>query len=216
MRRAVVLSQSDAEQLRRQSDYIKKFDVDDPAVPSYQPYDERSPDVYLVRTPPGGIPAMVNLGAGSGTETFEDVGTGTGTSHDDVWLPGVASCEVYKTLEDYPTYYVNDTGFFEDVLNVSLVAVPGNAWRIIARDKFGEWYVLADSGGSGGGNGSTIPEPPACGLYQCQVRRDWIHSHPGLRPPLPTAGYQQTSFPTPQEDTGGSRLTSTRARYTAY
>lgn len=100
--------------------------ADDPS------YIDKSPDVYVAKTPSGGIPAMIGL------------------------EPGYAECEIYKQL---PVSFGSDQTKIEALLNpdnssytqlvrnVSSSSIT-NEYVVIKRDKFGFWMV--DVGGGGG------------------------------------------------------------------
>lgn len=97
---------------------------------------EYAPEVYVVLTPSGGIPAM---GAAR---------PGTGSTGDD---PGSAECRVYQLISTGLIY----CGFSVLVYNLSDTAVRGNDWYVATRDKFGTWYVppgISSSGGGGSGS----------------------------------------------------------------
>lgn len=100
----------------------------------------QTPEVYVARTPPGGIPALD--------------AQGTGTSDDD--SPGSATCDLYRIVQDFGagTGTADDgppslrpTGRTKLVYNLSEAAVDGDAWVLVVRDKFGNWVA---SGGAGG------------------------------------------------------------------
>lgn len=98
-----------------------------------------SPDVYMARTPPAGVPGLATA-----------VGTGTGDPSSD--SPGEAECDVWQILPaetalDSVEMMVVD-GLTETVYNFSTDAIPGETWVKISRDKWGCW--VADLGSGGG------------------------------------------------------------------
>lgn len=87
-----------------------------------------APEVYLARAPTTGIAAMNPHQTGTGTTDFRD----------DVL--GQATCEVYR--RNIETGRPEPAGFDLLVYNPHEVAIPANLLIQIARDKFGDWYVL--------------------------------------------------------------------------
>lgn len=85
----------------------------------------QTPEVYLVRTPAGGIPALADQGT-----------TGTGTAGMDD-TPGSAECDVYRV---YDGQFVK-LGFTRRVYNVTGIAIAQGMWVLAVRDKFGIWYA---------------------------------------------------------------------------
>lgn len=108
---------------------------------------------YIVKVPPGGIPAM--------QEDYN--GTGTGSREGDT--PGEAECEVYTVWESTPSganlvkRLMRGSGFYITVLNCSSSAFdPATTPYVSAhRDNEGTWWV----GGGGGGSGSCEPDVTA-------------------------------------------------------
>ena len=94
----------------------------------------QTPEVHVARAPAGGIPAM-NFGANTGT------GTGSSDYGDDV--PGSADCVVFRCVDVAGVRKLKPVGVkTQTVLNVSYGSVDPGAWVVVARDKFGDWYVL--------------------------------------------------------------------------
>lgn len=97
-----------------------------------------APDVYIARTPDGGIPALnVEIPAPS-------IITGTGTDIYDE--PGSATCTIYAMRS--PVYgtgpdELRSAGFTRTVYNLSTSAIPANTWVTVWRDKFGRWFAMA-------------------------------------------------------------------------
>lgn len=77
-----------------------------------------APEVYVARTPAGGIPARA---AG---------------------VLGYATCQIYqvKTADDAPSLYA--TGVVRRVHNLTATPVAGDAYVLAWRDKFGSWYTF--------------------------------------------------------------------------
>lgn len=111
----------------------------------------QAPEVYIAKTPPGGIPALSQATA-----------TGTGTGTDTTDTPGYANCDIYRIqlYGDVPELEPVG-GLFRRVYNVAGDLVPGNQWIVVVRDKFGSWLVVAPgpeagSAGTGTGGDSTV------------------------------------------------------------
>lgn len=87
----------------------------------------QAPETYIALTPSTGIPAIDQSGT-----------TGTGTvsyALDDV--PGSAVCRIYRLIRG--TF--RRVGPTKLVYNLSRSALPGNAWILVTRDKFGTWII---------------------------------------------------------------------------
>ncbi len=115
-----------------------------------------APEVYVARTPAGGIPAM-DAGAATAS-SWTGTGTGTNVPADDV--PGRADCYVWFVVradDGTPTLLPVAADALE-VLNLSAAAVAGDQWVLVVRDKFGEWWVVT---GGGGGAGVDVCGSPA-------------------------------------------------------
>ncbi|TXH16951.1 MAG: hypothetical protein E6R03_04710 [Hyphomicrobiaceae bacterium] len=116
----------------------------------YQP-----PEVYLARTPSGGIPSNNS--------------SGTGTASDDA--PGCAQCRIYRIVEASGTASGDDSvqaipGLEKTVYNFSGADILEEQWVLIVRDKFGQWYVP--------------PNPPDVSvLHQC-TNYDDLPTYPNL------------------------------------
>lgn len=137
---AYVLSQSDVERLREVVRQVLGERMSNPVVSRRQ---DRSaaPEVYVARTPTGGIAALQS-----------DVGTGTGDPSLD--QPGSAECEIYQIVPaeasgDSPSMMPVD-GLTQTVYNLSGSDVAGNAWVLVFREKFGSWVAAPVSTGGGG------------------------------------------------------------------
>ncbi len=94
----------------------------------------RTPEVYVAKTPTGGIPANA-----------EGTGTGTGAADD----PGQAECNVYQLNPS--TLELENIGYPQTVYNLSTTVVAGNTFVLVLRDKFGVWWANTGGGGAGGG-----------------------------------------------------------------
>lgn len=105
--------------------------------PKYPENDHQAPEVYVALTPPGGIPALMEPG----------LGTGTGSGNE----ANFASCAIYRLLpvdgnltafDLHPVFGLN-----HDVYNLSETAVAGDSWVLAVRDKFGVWWAVPTATG---------------------------------------------------------------------
>lgn len=99
-------------------------------------WDSFSGDVYVARTPPDGIDALVPA-----------VGTG------DVDLPGYADCSLYQIVRrgTPDAEIILGPAKTAVVHNLSTTAIAGDKWLTVVRDKFGTWLAQVGGGGTGGG-----------------------------------------------------------------
>ena len=101
-----------------------------------RPFRQRfqTPEVYVAKVPPSGIPALSQTGT---------TGTGTEQPLDDV--PGVAECEIFALdTEDAAALRFNpleDETRFVYNLSPRAISADETPWVTIHRDKFGTWYV---------------------------------------------------------------------------
>lgn len=141
MAKGYVLSENDREALKRFMDRTKGGRINS-GRDWEEENDHQAPEVYVARTPTGGIPQL-----------DEGSGVGTGTSATD--SPGRANCDIYRVkrygdvpeLEDVPN-------FSKLVYNLAGDLIPGNQWVIVVRDKYGDWFVV-NANASGNGSGSS-------------------------------------------------------------
>lgn len=84
--------------------------------------EHQAPETYIARTPPGGIPALL-----------EQVGSGIRDE------PGWANCYIYQIVEGliYPV-----SNLFKKVYNLSHERIGGGRWIPVTRDKYGKWIAL--------------------------------------------------------------------------
>lgn len=169
-----ILSQADREALMR---LFRRFGLlrtnteNRPHVESDVP---PAPEIYVARTPAGGIPAIVE-----GTSI-----TGTGTPATDT--PGGADCDIYRvTLHGDVPELEQVPGLSRRVYNVAADLVMGDHWIVITREKFGQWVV---SGAGGGGSQSTVrklvrltDKTYTVGQF---IRYDWLEATDSISPPL--------------------------------
>lgn len=98
----------------------------------------QAPDVYIARSPTGGVPALDQVG--------------TGTSTDDA--PGSADCYVYQIIHPPGTgddpYLLRVGQVSKTVYNIGNGDIEGDSWFLVIRDKFGKWIAaVGDNGGRG-------------------------------------------------------------------
>lgn len=89
--------------------------------------DPAGPEVYLVKTPAGGIPALATD------------------------IPGQADCDVYQRRDGDAGPVIATPGLKRAIANAGTDAIPADVWLLVARDKFGNWWPAAGAGGAGGG-----------------------------------------------------------------
>lgn len=97
------------------------------------------PEVYIAKTPSGGIPARTET---SGSSTLVE--------------PGSAECDIYRIYADTVEPM---EGLSHLVYNISDNAVDGDTYITIVRDKLGVW--LAQVSGSSGNSAGTAADPGA-------------------------------------------------------
>lgn len=103
-----------------------------------KPFRQRfqTPEVYVAKVPPRGIPALNQTGT---------TGTGTEEPLDDV--PGRAECEIFVLdTEDPASLRFNplaDETRYVYNLSPRAISADETPWVTIHRDKFGTWYVAA-------------------------------------------------------------------------
>jgi hypothetical protein len=98
----------------------------------------QAPEIYVAKTPTGGIPAM---------DQAEDTGTGTGTV--DLDSPGSADCDIYRIEFATPTSsptLVAISGLTRTVYNLTNSAIT-DEWVLAHKDKWGFWCASAGGGG---------------------------------------------------------------------
>lgn len=123
---AYVLSESDLVKLKETMDYVSSIRRNKPIRDDESTYSTAS-DVYVARVPAAGIPALT-----VGTSADRDVASKT-------------VCQIYQIIADdvngtTPQMMIVDSTTVE-VYNVFAVAIAGNSWVPIAKDKFGTWLV---------------------------------------------------------------------------
>jgi hypothetical protein len=137
-----------------------------------------APEVYVAQAPAGGIPALT---------------AGTGGAGD---RPGTASCAVYRVLGTATAPELKAVyGLSRTVHNLATVAVPGNSYVPVARDKFGKWLAVQAGGGTGGGGGAFVFSGVQALLDAVSVPEDTYVQLPlTLSGGYDTAGYLNGNF----------------------
>lgn len=133
----ILLTDSDKKQLKEIIHQVRSLPQNPRNRPAVVEPDHNAPDVYVARTPSGGIPAMTRgpfpTGTGSGTADYDD--------------PGQAECEIHQLVNftDPVTGLQDgdliDVQFTRTVWNISDSPIPGNSWILAVRDKFGVWFA---------------------------------------------------------------------------
>jgi hypothetical protein len=154
---AKVLSEADQKLLQTWLDWSRRQPRGDPAGLGPDVDLSAAPEVYIARTPTGGIPALV---AGSGGALDK---------------PGVASCAVWRILGTSTRPELKAVeGLKRTVHNLTTAVIPADQWVLVAREKFGSW-VAVQGGGGGGGGAAGVPirvtsaTPGPDGLYDGEL-----------------------------------------------
>jgi len=128
--------------------------------------DSQAPQLFIARTPSGGIPALdANV---------------SGTASDDE--PGSAECEIYQVLRyNNPTTISATAANNKIVYNLSTTAIPGDSWVIVARDGFGTWIALVSGGGTAFVGRGKISARLGDGIYSVQpIKRVTVGTGTGI------------------------------------
>lgn len=132
---AYLISEDDAKalhDLRRQSTDRRLSTQGRPEVPRALGY---APEVYVARTPSGGIPGLTPAGSGTAPSPNPPYDS-----------PGHADCYVSRTVfQNGVPYLYPVEGLFRTVCNLSTNAVAGNIWVLAQRDKYGTWWAESQS-----------------------------------------------------------------------
>lgn len=164
MATAVVLSEKDAEVLKRLLDRVRSLPINTTGRGAVPPVEEgfQTADIYVARVPAEGIPAIEEA---------------SGVSIRD--KPGCADCDIYRIIpsatevgipcdSDLQPIY----GLSRRVHNFSSSEIAGDTWILTARDKFGYWFAVV--GGSGAPETKFVKcldyEPDADGLYSGRIQ----------------------------------------------
>jgi hypothetical protein len=140
------LTQDDAATLREMAELYRQGRLNVPNLESETELVSVSTDVYVARTPATGIPKL-QLGPGSAKPE-----TGTGSGYGD--MPGSAQCIIYR-LTDARPQKLQRVFYDVPVYNLSRIAVAGSSWALVARDKFGTWWIVSPLP-------NFTPPPPYC------------------------------------------------------
>ena len=141
----ITLSERDRNELRRLLAWFRNrpADASKPYVPTPLP---QTPEVYVAYTPKAGIPALApQTYHATGTGSRLGLGTGTGTGSGTSTQPGFADCTIYQVLQFgglHPKPELQPTGLVRTVYNLSESAIPGGAWILVERDKWGTWWAV--------------------------------------------------------------------------
>lgn len=119
-----VLSDHDAQVLREMvAEFLRTTQAGARSYPSLVDDIHQAPDVYLARTPAGGIPELTIVGGSN------------------VDLPGAAECDLYRVIvSGHLRGNIVPLHSSVAVYNYGL-AVDGDVWALVKRDKFGTWWV---------------------------------------------------------------------------
>lgn len=117
-----------------------------------QPEEWLAPELYAALTPSGGVPALT-----------EGPDPGSLPGVDDT--PGTASVPLYRRTPTATGFRMDNTGRSITVNNLSTSAVAGDQWVLVARDKYGQWYIIEGMAnpssvvGGGGSGGAAVFRP---------------------------------------------------------
>lgn len=133
MAQAHYISESDAQILRRMAaDYRRRVGNTTGRGRRDGIEDEESnaPEVYIARTPAGGLPGLDRGPTGTGSVITDD-------------SPGEAECAIYRIVDGggFPLLEPVD-GLEKLVYNLTEQDVPEGKWICVIRDKFGSWLLL--------------------------------------------------------------------------
>lgn len=105
--------------------------------------DLQASDVYIARAPTEGIPALTIEGY---TGTSEGLGG-------EIPVPGYAECQIWRVSElvlDSST--LSQVGYLTKlVFNVAQVAIEGDTFFPVVKDKHGIWFATHSAASGGGG-----------------------------------------------------------------
>lgn len=118
----VVLTPDDAKLIQRLLDQAKNArlgTVNRPREPGTVDQVEQSTDIYIARTPSGGIRGLLAA------------------------RPGYATCTTYciQRTSTIPTMVLLP-GVTRVVYNIDTSPIPGNTWIVVGKEKFGYWLAL--------------------------------------------------------------------------
>lgn len=136
-----VLSQSDIALLREiVTHYRQLVQISAPAGGAEQTL--QASDIYIARAPADGIPALT-------IEGYTGTGTGMGGESPS---PGYAECQIYRVSElGGDSLSLAEIAYFTKIVfNVAAVAIEGDTFFPVAKDKHGIWLAVhsPSSGGS--------------------------------------------------------------------
>lgn len=101
------------------------------------------PEVYVAKVPTGGIPFIGTAAYIIPDTDPEQYGTGTGTGEVGTGdRPQYADCPIYRVLYRYGVPQLEYAGFTKRVHNSLPVTILADTWVIVARDKWGTWWVV--------------------------------------------------------------------------
>lgn len=134
MAKAYILSQKDLDILKDVVQSVRNRRVN--MTNRYGPYSDNGPstDIYVALTPDEGISRL------------ETVFNGPGENHGDGDKPGYADCTIVQLVETSGEFSLETIeGKTERIYNLSDAKIPGNIWILVAKDKYGRWYVTENT-----------------------------------------------------------------------
>lgn len=140
MARGYFLGEREAAELRQLADKLRKQLANTAGRPGRERPDHQAPEVYVARTPAGGIPAL----------DVNTPGTSNVLAADDT--PGSAECAIWQRVGTA----MQLVGTNQTVRNLNSSAIEGHEWVLVVRDKFGDWYVIPPPGGTTAFSGARV------------------------------------------------------------
>lgn len=148
----IALTEADKLVLQNLIDSARRGQKNTTQRPTFDVDELGTPEIYIARSPSGGIPALK-------LECPPNPPPPDPPCFTIVDEPGFAECSIYRILWNQKTPRRSTgggltrvtiskpelfpvTGLSRRVYNLSLRAIPGNIWMIVLRDKWGNWLPL--------------------------------------------------------------------------
>lgn len=151
MTTAIYLTPEDRDSLRTLLRRVKNLPLDGNFLEDLEP-PHQSPEVYIAKTPEGGIPPLcqgrIDIPGNADCEIYRvnpfinnsGTSTSSGQQPEGIIL-GTGSGTGTCFTNDYSEYYLESIGYdLENVLNLSLTPVTAT-YILVTRDKFGSWIA---------------------------------------------------------------------------
>lgn len=139
MAEGYLLTREDKDKVQEVIDFVRTRRVNTVGRTYESQEDWQAPEVYVARTPPGGIPSLIPA---------------PGSSIKDE--PGCVSCNIYRILTDEAAAgtgcgdtLIPVSGLSYRIHNLTPGTIPGDTWVLVSRDKFGHWFAVEAAGAVG-------------------------------------------------------------------